>query len=200
MSNRTLIDIELAKLYFEVLVELAKTMKGQTIEYGQLVEIVKQRFSQSPYISSALAVNMGRRLDALREFTAANQLPDLSSLVVNKATGDNGDGFKKSFDGEAVRRQVAEFDWNSVRLEFDDFLANQKLELEQRQKSRALKKIKEPEALEIWWNYYKDNKSSIPNITQADKSRLVNLIMQRIPPDQALEMIQSPQTKAPKSI
>lgn len=193
MSNLTLTDIELAKVYFELLVSLAKSNKGQTIEYGALVELAKEKYPSNVFVGGAIAVNMGRRLDALREFTKQHNLPDLSALVVNKATGKNGKGYTRSFDGDAVREQIAAFDWGSVQLDFENFIASEKLIFEERQiKKKKPKRIKEPEALQIWWEYYKTKKVEIGDISQDEKKAIVALIMQGYAPQDALNAVRAP--------
>ena len=109
MTNRTLADIELSRVYFEILIDLAKNQKDTTIQYGELVNAAKLAYPTNTYVQKAIAISMGRRLDAVREFTNLHNLPDLTSLVVNKTTGDNGRGFAESFDGDAVRQQVSAF-------------------------------------------------------------------------------------------
>lgn len=193
MSNLTLTDIELAKVYFELLVGLAKSSKGQTIEYGELVDLAKEKYPSNEFVSGAIAVSMGRRLDALREFTKQHNLPDLSALVVNKATGKNGNGYIRSFDGDAVREQIAAFDWGSVQLDFENFIASEKLIFEERQiKKRRPKRIKEPEAMQIWWEYYKADKDEIGAISQDEKKAIVELIMQGHAPQDALNAVRAP--------
>lgn len=193
MSNLTLTDIELAKVYFELLVGLAKSSKGQTIKYGELVELAKEKYPSNEFVTGAIAVSMGRRLDALREFTKQHNLPDLSALVVNKATGNNGKGYIRSFDGDAVREQIAAFDWGSVQLDFENFIASEKVIFEERQiKKRKPKRIKEPEAMQIWWEYYKADKDEIGAISQDEKKAIVELIMQGYAPQDALNAVRAP--------
>lgn len=193
MSNLTLTDIELAKVYFELLVGLAKSSKGQTIEYGELVVKAKEKYPSNEFVTGAIAVSMGRRLDALREFTKQHNLPDLSALVVNKATGNNGKGYIRSFDGDAVREQIAAFDWGSVQLDFENFIASEKMIFEEGQiKKRKPKRIKEPEAMQIWWEYYKADKDEIGAISQDEKKAIVELIMQGYAPQDALNAVRAP--------
>ena len=193
MSNLTLTDIELAKVYFELLVGLAKSSKGQTIKYGELVELAKEKYPSNEFVTGAIAVSMGRRLDALREFTKQHNLPDLSALVVNKATGNNGKGYIRSFDGDAVREQIAAFDWGSVQLDFENFIASEKMIFEEGQiKKRKPKRIKEPEAMQIWWEYYKADKDEIGAISQDEKKAIVELIMQGYAPQDALNAVRAP--------
>jgi hypothetical protein len=137
---------------------------------------------------------MGRRLDAVREFTNLHNLPDLTSLVVNKTTGDNGRGFAKSFDGDSVRQQVSSFNWHSVQISFSEFLNEETQQYIQRQAEKAQKKpkkIKEPEAREIWWAYYQPNKEAIGKISNFEKEQIIQLIMTGVSPADALAKVKS---------
>ena len=188
MKNRTLIDIELAKIYFEILIDLAKSHKGQTVEYGRLIQLAKEKYPSNEFLHAAVPVNVGRRLEALREFTQEKNLPDLSALVVNKTTGDNGKGFTRSFDGDAVRAEIAAYDWEKVQVDFDLFIDRERLEAELRQQ-RAVKpkRIKEPEALGMWWDYYKDRKSSLAWVTPTHKEMIIQKIMDGQTIEQSLD-------------
>jgi hypothetical protein len=185
MTNRTLADIALAKIYFELLVAFAKDQPGKTLTYGDLAAKAKAVHPADEFITGAIAVSMGRRLDTLREFTKKQQVPDLSALVVNRGTGNNGKGFSRSFDGEAVRKEIAQFDWGSVNVEFKTFIDLEVLAYEQRQVAkRKPKKINESEALTIWWDYYKGRKAEIGQISPDEKAKIIQAIMSgKEPPD-----------------
>jgi len=190
MTNRTLIDIELARIYFDILVTLAKDNKEQTINYGKLADLAKAQYPDSPHIQAAIATNMGRRLDALREFTSSNQMPDLSSLVVNKATGDNGEGFSRSFDGDAVRKQVADFNWNDVKVDFEKFLVAEIKALEKRkEQAKKPKKLTEDEARQLWWSFSKENKDKVSKVTLKQKEQIIKLLILLVAPEDALAQI-----------
>jgi hypothetical protein len=192
MANRTLADIELSRVYFEILIDLAKNQKDTTIQYGELVNAAKLAYPNNTFVQKAIATSMGRRLDAVRDFTYLHNLPDLTSLVVSKATGDNGIGFAKSFDGDAVRQQVSLFDWQSVQISFSEFLKEETQQFIQRQAEKAQnkpKKIKEPEAREIWWKYYQANKGAIGKISDSEKEQIIQLIMNCALPADALAKI-----------
>jgi transcription antitermination factor NusG len=109
----------------------------------------------------------------------------MSALVVNRGTGTNGKGFTRSFDGEAVRKEIAQFDWGSVNVEFKTFIDLEVLAYEQRQVAkRKSKKIKESEALTIWWDYFKDRKAEIGQISPDEKEKIIQAIMSgKEPPD-----------------
>lgn len=190
MSVRTLLDIELARLYFEVLVDFAKTQPGKTIQYAQVVQMANDRFPNNPYLKSAIPTSMGRRLDALREFTAQKKIPDLSSLVVNKITGDNGEGFKKSFDGEGIRQQVSVFNWSEVKIDFDTYLISEKLALEDREKKiHKPKKISDLEARELWWRYFKEHRKEVGLISNDTKEKIIAHIVNCQSPSDALSAV-----------
>ncbi len=194
MANRTLADIELSRVYFEILIDLAKNQKDTTIQYGELVNAAKLAYPNNTFVQKAIATSMGRRLDAVRDFTSLHNLPDLTSLVVSKATGDNGIGFAKSFDGDAVRQQVSAFEWQSVQISFSEFLNEETQQFIQRQAEkvqRKPKKIKEPEAREIWWKYYQANKEAIGKISDSDKEQIIQLIMTCVLPADALAKVKS---------
>ena len=194
MANRTLADIELSRVYFEILIDLAKNQKDTTIQYGELVNAAKLAYPNNTFVQKAIATSMGRRLDAVRDFTSLHNLPDLTSLVVSKATGDNGIGFAKSFDGDAVRQQVSAFEWQSVQISFSEFLNDETQQFIQRQAEKAQrkpKKIKESEAREIWWKYYQANKEAIGKISDSDKEQIIQLIMTCVLPADALAKVKS---------
>jgi hypothetical protein len=194
MTNRTLTDIELSRVYFEMLIDFAKRRKGETVSYGELVVLAQAAYPDHPYVQKAIAVSMGRRLDALRDFTASNGLPDLSSLVVNKSTGDNGEGFKRSFDGDSVRQQVADFDWNSVQVSFESFIATEKdaaLLRDAAKRAPKPKRVKEDVARQMWWDYFKDNRASLGDIDERRKEAIIRLIMACCSVEEALQQVRA---------
>lgn len=191
MTNLTHIDIDLAKVYFEILVSLAKTKPGQTIEYGEMVDIAKAKYPNNEAVKGATPVSAGRRLNVLREkFTAPNKWPDLTALVVNSATQNNGSGYSRTFDGEVVRAEISAFDWSAVQSDFEHIVATEKLAVEARLiRQRKPKKVTEEQARQIWWTYYDSNRASIGDITYAQKEAIIKLIMKGIEPHEALAQV-----------
>jgi hypothetical protein len=187
--DRTLLDIELAKIYFEILLELARDEPGQTITYGNLVKKAKLQHPDNEFLEAAIATNIGRRLDAVRQFTRTKQLPDLTALAVNQTTGDTGIGFKRAFDGEAVRHEISKFNWGSVRVSFDDFISKEILAVHAREEKRKRpKKISESEARDILWKLYTNRKGDCSDGELIrHKETIIKLIMQGVPPDNAVE-------------
>jgi hypothetical protein len=93
-KNITLTDVQLASAYYPILIDLAK--KKQRITYGELVAKAKRMYPTT---------STGRRLDVIRIFTAERELPDITSLVINKDTGECGVDFTKYFDPVATRKK-----------------------------------------------------------------------------------------------
>ena len=92
----TLVDVQLASAYYPLLVDLAK--HKHCVTYGELVDKAKAEYPDRQVVQRAIAVSTGRRLDVVRMFTTERNLPDLTSLVINKGSGECGIGFTRSFD------------------------------------------------------------------------------------------------------
>jgi hypothetical protein len=121
-ANVTLIDVQLASAYYPILVELAK--HKHCLTYGELVDRAKKEYPANAVVQSAIAVSTGRRLDVVRMFTSERNLPDLSSLVINKGNRRVRVGFTRNFDPVATRESVFAFDWSTVTTDFDGFVRN----------------------------------------------------------------------------
>lgn len=189
---RTHLDIELAKVFFEILVAFAKNHKGQTVSYGELVRIAKDQYPDNPYVKSATAVGIGRRLLALRDFTESKSLPDLSALVINKQTKEPGPPYNEEYDAKAIRASIAEYDWASVESDFNKYVSEAMLDIEVREKkkSKTPKRIKESEARQIFWEYFKERRDEVGPISNERKEAVIKLIQAGYEPQQALSEVQ----------
>ncbi len=116
-KNITLNDVQLASAYYPILIDLAK--QKQCITYGELVAKAKEMYPTRKEVQNAIATSAGRKLDVIRIFTTERELPDITSLVVNKDTGECGEDFTKHFDPVATRKKVYAFDWSNVSTVFD---------------------------------------------------------------------------------
>jgi hypothetical protein len=182
MQTITTIDAHLAQAYFTVLVEVAKQKK--MIPYGQLVDEAKRLYPNDPVIqSAALAVSAGRRLNVVRIFTSQHDMPDLTSLAISKSAGECGAGFLKSFDPEAVRKEVYAFDWHVISSDFSGFVEVTQKEIS----ARKAPKIKEPEALQMMHTYYKAHKDTLPKNIAEYRPLIIELLMAGLSPEQAFE-------------
>ncbi len=165
-ANVTIVDIELASAYYPILLQVAK--RNEIITYGDLVANAKLLNSSNATVQNAIAVSAGRRLDVVRIFTDERDLPDLTSLVVNKTEGECGSGFLRSFDPIAVRSKVYGFDWSSVSSDFNLFLESS------RKITAPKKKITEDAARKLAWDHFSGNKESF--VYQSVKSNYEEII------------------------
>ena len=176
----TLIDLVLAAAYYPILIDIA--MIKDRIEYGKLVLRAKEENPKNDDIQNAIAVNTGRRLDVVRVFTDERDFPDLTSLVVNKSTGECSAAYLKFFDPVAERDKVYKFDWNSKAHDFSDFLVNsrEKVSLKKvSQKKRVTGKLKitEAAAINMVVDYYRANKELFKECGADERDAMAKMIM-----------------------
>ena len=181
-TNVTLVDVQLASSYYPLLVDLAK--HKHCLTYGELVERAKVEYPDLAVVQKAIAVSTGRRLDVVRMFTSDRELPDLTSLVINKGSGECGVGFTRSFDPKAAREEVFAFDWNAVTTDFDGFVKHTETAIKPR------KPVKEAKALELMSTHYQLNKANLPPSIRESREQVVELIMEGFSPEEAFTLAQ----------
>jgi len=168
-KNITLNDVQLAAVYYPLLIELAKHKHKLT--YGELVDRAKEKHPDKDYVQKAIAVSTGRKLDVVRIFTSERDLPDVTSLIINKNDGECGTGFTDHFDPEKARSEVFTYDWSEVSAEFDIYI-----ETVEKQTTKR-KRIKRPAALKIMSAYYNENKESYPLSIKDKREEIIDLLM-----------------------
>ncbi len=176
-TNVTLIDVQLASSYYPLLVDLAK--HKHCVTYGELVAWAKEEYPDRPVVQKAIAVSTGRRLDVVRMFTSERGLPDLTSLVINKESGECGVAFTRSFDPKAAREKVFSFDWSAVTTDFDGFVKHTETAIKPR------KPVKRAKALELMSSHYQHNKAQLPQSIRDRREQIVELIMEGLSPEEA---------------
>lgn len=170
--NVTQVDLALATAYFPILVEMAKAK--ETLTYSQLVEKAKQMYPQNDLVQSAIPVSTGRRLDVVRAFTQDFGCPDLSSLVVSKGSGECGSGFTRSFNPETVREEVFNFDWSSLKTNFDGYVTAAA------EKIKPKKRVKPDEARKLMSDYYQAHKGELPSEITEFREYLIEMISEGV--------------------
>lgn len=173
-ANVTTVDVQLADAYYPLLVEIAREKKR--VSYGELVAKAKLKYPDSTLVQKAVAASTGRRLDVVRLFTSARNLPDLSSLVVNQASGA-----ARSADPEAARDAVFDFDWNTVVTEFAGFIKRTEAATKHR------KKVREPVALALMSAHYLAHREALPARVRDLRSLIVGMIMEGNTVEEAFE-------------
>lgn len=119
-ANITLNDVQLAAVYYPILVDLAR--HKHCLTYGELVKRAKESHPDVEYVQRAIPVSAGRKLDVVRLFTFERSLPDVTSLIINKTAGECGNGVTEYFDPVKLRDEVFAYDWSSVSDDFDMYI------------------------------------------------------------------------------
>lgn len=183
-ANVTVIDVQLASAYYPILVAFAKDNKVEArLTYGDLVALAKEAYPEQPVVQNAIAVSTGRRLDVVRLFTSERGLPDLTSLVINKGTGECGAGFTRAFDPNEAREKVFDFDWSTVKADFDGFVKATEVAIKPR------KPVSKPIALERMATYYKEHKDKLPATIREKREQLVELLMEGFTDEEAFTIV-----------
>ena len=175
LQNVTINDVQLAAVYYAILVALAR--HKHCLTYGELVEKAKRDFPGNSVVQGAIPVSTGRKLEVVRMFTAARQLPDLTSLVIGKNSGECGVGFR--FDPVLAREQVFAFDWSKVSTDFDGYIKTTEKALTPR------KRRKKEEALALMSEYYSNNRDKLPPSIRSKRDEIIELLLEGVSAEDA---------------
>ena len=77
-KNVTTIDLEVASVYYPILI--AKAKSRSTVTYGELVQLAKGLHPDNTIIQKTIPVSIGRRLDVVRIFTNKLNLPNTHQI------------------------------------------------------------------------------------------------------------------------
>lgn len=176
-TNITLNDVQLASAYYPILIDLAK--HKHCLTYSELVAKAKELYPSKVVVQRAIPVSTGRKLDVVRIFTSERELPDLTSLIISKDSGECGVGFTQHFDPVAAREKVFAFDWSAVSTDFDGFIKHTETSITPR------KRIKKPEALKIMAQFYSKNKETLPSSVRDEREFIVELLMEGFSAEEA---------------
>ncbi len=113
---RTLLDVQLARLLYPLLIELATARKILT--YGHLIELAQARYPDDQRVANLIPVRMGRILWVIYDFVAERDLPRLTLIIVS--AGDQYPGSAMwQHDCAAEQQRCFAFDWSKVDQAFD---------------------------------------------------------------------------------
>jgi hypothetical protein len=175
-KTTTLLDLQLAAIYYPMLIELAK--HKHLITYKELVDEAKRLHPENKVVQiSAIPTTIGRRLDVIRVFTKQRELPDLAALIISKRTGGTGGGYKG--DAKLEQQRAFAFDWSSVSTTFDLYVGQVKTAITPR------KRIDLKTAANEMWEYYRLNKSSLPLNIDDYRELILEMIRDGIDVEQA---------------
>lgn len=177
LQNATLNDVQLAGVYFPILVKVA--MENGRVTYGELLKLAKEAEANKDdvVVQNAIPVSTGRKLAMVRQFTQRLELPDLTSLVISNTKEECGDAYTKTFNAEDERSKVYEFDWSQVSIDFNIFIETETKNAQPKAKSKPKPAVTNEKAKVMMWQYYKENKKLIPESVVKQREKLIELIM-----------------------
>lgn len=114
--SRTLLDVQLARLLYPLLIELAGSR--QTLTYTQLIEKAKTRYPDNQRVANLIPVRMGRILWVIYNFVHERGLPPLTLIIVS-ATNNYPGKAMWNHDCHAEQQRCFEYDWSHVDHDFD---------------------------------------------------------------------------------
>ncbi|POF41212.1 hypothetical protein B0D71_18445 [Pseudomonas laurylsulfativorans] len=113
---RTLLDIQLSRLLYPLLIELATAQ--QILTYGQLIERAQARYPDDQRVANLIPVRMGRILWVIYDFVAERDLPRLTLIIVSAGNQYPGSAMWQH-DCPAEQHRCFAFDWSTVDQAFD---------------------------------------------------------------------------------
>lgn len=175
-------DIEVGSRLYEALVKYAKETKGAPIFYGDLLALARSLHAADAVLKRAVPVGIGKKLLFVEAFCMANGYPNLACLAVNRGRRKPGPGY--TGDWEFDKRAVAAFDWSNADARLATYASETRAALPQKLRPR-----KEGEARQLWYVYFSVNRTACAEVTLIDKQEIVNLIMEGLEPDGALQQV-----------
>jgi hypothetical protein len=179
-----LTDVKLASAYYPILVDLAR--HKHCLTYGELVKRAKIKYPENDKVQKAIPVSTGRRLDVVRMFTSERDMPDLTSLIISKDSGECGSGFSRNFDPVMAREVVFAFDWSDVTMDFDGFINHTEQALKPR------KTVSKGVATKLMSDYNLQHRSTLPADIREQREEIIELIMEGFTQEEAFQMVQQP--------
>lgn len=182
--NLTRLDLVMSSIYLPILIETA-TAK-QMITYGELVTESKARHPNNQDVQRSVPLNVGRRLDALRNLFNEGNMPDLSCLVVKKGTDKPADAYH--LDALTEREKVNGYDWSIHQIKFQAALADKMVTVAsvppKKKKPRPLAipnsppKMTREKALQINTEFWRINKSQYPAWVSKKREDIISLLLE----------------------
>jgi len=140
-------------------------------------------YPKHEHVQNAIAVSTGRKLDVVRIFTSERNLPDVTSLIINKGQGECGVGFTDHFDPEAAREEVYSYDRSEATTEFDVYIESAE------KQATPKKRRKRPEALKLMSAYYQEKKGAYPAAIKDKREEIIILLMEGFSETEAFDQV-----------
>ncbi len=176
---RTLLDVQLARLLYPLLIELATAQ--QILTYGQLIERAQARYPDDQRVGNLIPVRMGRILWVIYDFVAERDLPRLTLIIVS--AGDQYPGSAMwQHDCLTEQQRCFAFDWSTVDLAFD--LYGQHSE----QAITPLRRVPREQAKQLMAAHYHDPTNHYPRDIRALRETIIENIMNGLSVEDAFQI------------
>jgi hypothetical protein len=179
--NLTRLDLVMSSFYLPILIETAIAKKK--ITYGELVTESKARHPNNQDVQRSVPLNVGRRLDALRELFNEGDMPDLSCLVVSKGNDEVGNAYH--LDAVTERVKVYGYDWSIHQINLQAALAEKTVTVKSvPSKNKKAKTLKNPaamtreKALQISVEFWRINKALFPVWMRNKREDIISLLLE----------------------
>jgi hypothetical protein len=177
----TQLDVELANIFYPMLVELAVVKKTDT--YQNLRDRARERHPDNPYVQGCHHRHVARRLNVVTAFTDRMGYPVLAGLVVNGSTGKPGMAFEGDF--ETLRDKAYAFDWSTAETHFSAEIEQLKKEIVAR---AAPARRDRKTALDMMSAHYQTHKADYNLDIKACREALLDLLMKGEDVEDAFEI------------
>jgi hypothetical protein len=185
-------DLEVARKFIPILVDWAKDFIGNYSDkpsdwnktYSGLLNQAKKAYPDHPYLKQVTPITVGRRLGVIR--LCRGDLPDLSCLVVSKATGECAEAYKKEYDPVQKRQELLELPTSYDWIEFESVYEDRMLSMLQiSTRSRRIRDIATSQMFEHW----KLNKQLYPKKIEDKREVIIKLIMEGLSAKEAFDHV-----------
>ena len=134
-------------------------------------------------VQNAIAVSTGRKLDVVRIFTSEKELPDVTSLIINKNQGECGIGFTEHFDPQKTREDVYEYNWEEASTQFDLYIES--VEKKAAPKKKRTRKV----ALDLMAKHYLENKQLYPVTIKEKREEIIIILMEGFEVEESFKQV-----------
>jgi hypothetical protein len=112
-------DAHLARIFYSVLIEQARSHPGQSVRYKELLNRAKRAHPNDEVVQSAIPIGIGRRLEVIVQFVRDHHLPPLTCLAVNES-GHPGASYRPvNGSWQTDMDSVARYDWSEWQDRWD---------------------------------------------------------------------------------
>jgi hypothetical protein len=176
-------DAHLARIFYGVLLEQAKTSPGQSIRYKELLARARQVHPADEVVANAIPIGVGRRLEVIVQFAQAHRLPPLTCLAVNE-TGRPGTSYKPvNGSWQMDMDAVAAFEWTQWQDRWNEHVQAV------RRSATPLKRRTDSQARELLYNEFRAG--HVDKLALDAKEQLVELLRDGLDVNDALQELQN---------